>query len=448
MAVESSTQLSLVPCRKRSRIEKDLDDLNLININELPEALLLEILYRLPCQWALQCKSVSKRWYSLISDPYFIRSFIHHRHCHKFGEFSEPFTLLLMRKDNIIHLPSDNSELSLDCGRDGFDFLNFLPCIKRARRNYRIEAAFNDLLLVCSEVSRDGFCEYYICNPFTKEWLMLPRPPYMSMGRTAAMVSFICEKYYSYDKDLQECITNVKYRYKVVCCITSELKMEIFSSETGEWSSLVVSSPREFGPIPHGVACNGMLHWVNDNKGLVVFDPFIENAELRYIDLPFEFTKHSFSIGEFQGRLRIFQFLREALFFSVWELEDYGNKGKWCMKHKVYLNQMISEHVMLVEIAEKSSRQIEFLAFHPKEGELVFLQFRNYVVLCNMRTMELKEAGQLHRSEILEQFLRARSGRFFLLHEPPVQSVFLLGQPSWPTPIAPLRLKFECPLDC
>ena len=277
------------------------------------------------------------------------------------------------------------------------------------------------------------------------------------------MVSFICEKYYCYDKDLQECITNVNYRYKVVCWIrspsvpiTSELKMEIFSSETGEWSSLVVSSRWGFKPLPHGVACNGMLHWVNadtrHNKGLVVFDPFNENSELRYIDLPFEFTKHSFSIGEFQGRPRIFQFLftlsREALFFSVWELEDYGNNGTWCMKHKVYLNQMISEHVMLVEIAEKSSRQIEFLAFHPKDGELVFLQFRNYVVLCNMRTMELKEAGQLHRSEILEQFLRARSGRFFLLHEPPVQSVFLLGQPSWPTPIAPPRLKFECPLDC
>ncbi len=358
MAVESSTQLSLVPCRKRSRIEKDLDDLNLININELPEALLLEILYRLPCQWALQCKSVSKRWYSLISDPYFIRSFIHHRHCHKFGEFSEPFTLLLMHKDNIIHLPSDNSELSLDCGRDGFDFLNFLPCIKRARKS--IEAAFNDLLLVCSEVpptrNISGFCEYYICNPFTKEWLMLPSPPYMSMGRTAVMVGFICEKYYCYDKDLQECITNVNYRYKVVCWIrspsepiTSELKMEIFSSETGEWSSLVVSSRWGFEPLPHGVACNGMLHWVNadtrHNKGLVVFDPFNENSELRYIDLPFEFTKHSFSIGEFQGRLRIFQFLftlsREALFFSVWELEDYGNNGTWCMKHKVYLNQMI-----------------------------------------------------------------------------------------------------------
>ena len=84
------------------------------------------------------------------------------------------------------------------------------------------------------------------------------------------------------------------------------------------------------------------------------------------------------------------------------------------MKHKVYLNQMISEDVMLVEIAERSSRQIEFLAFHPKEGELVFLQFRNYVVLCNMRTMELKEAGSKLQYYFLQQ--KSSKGKFYNVH--------------------------------
>jgi hypothetical protein len=246
---------------------------------------------------------------------------------------------------------------------------------------------------------------------------------------------------------------------------TSELQMEIFSSETGEWSNFVVSLPRgrRFNPnidriMEAGVvACNGMLHWLDvdkkdkminfdpldvDIKGFVVFDPFNENAEqcLRYIDPPIEFLRDDYfsleSLGVFQGRLRIFQSLfQEVSYFQVWELEDYGNAGTWCMKHKVYFKDMVSEHPNLRE----TSWFGHFLAFHPKDGEIVYLRFFNYVVLCNMRTMELvlKIEGQVR--------LVGNDCRFIPV---PDKSVFLLGQPSWPTPVPPLPLKFECPSDC
>jgi hypothetical protein len=281
------------------------------------------------------------------------------------------------------------------------------------------------------------------------------------------MVGFICEPYS--DKELA--IGN--YRYKVVRWICpslesniSELQMEIFSSETGEWSNFVVSLPRGRRFNPHinrimreagVVACNGMLHWLDVDegdemiKGFVVFDPFNENAEqcLRYIDPPIEFLRHddeNFFFEVFQGRVRIFQspfhFPSKDTFFSVWELEDYGNAGKWCMKHKVYFKDMVSEHPDLVTIARKSSWWVDFLAFHPKDGEIVILRFVNYVVLCNMRTMVLKIEGQLRDKR---KVLVGNDGPFIPV---PAKSVFLLGQPSWPTPVPPLPLKFECPPDC
>ena len=109
------------------------------------------------------------------------------------------------------------------------------------------------------------------------------------------------------------------------------------------------------------------------------------------------------------------------------------------MKHKVYFKDMDSEHPDLVTIARKTSWRVHFLAFHPKDGAIVFLRFNNYVVLCNMRTMVLKIEGQLRdRGKVLV-------GPFIPV---PAQSVFLLGQPSWPTPVPPLPLKFECPSDC
>ncbi|GMY38703.1 F-box protein At3g26010-like [Fagus crenata] len=221
MAAESSTDLSsedliLYPCRKR-REEPDPDDHDSIHlsepeINKLPDAMLFEILSRLPCRLALQCKSISKRWYSLISDPSFICGF-----CHRHRKYSDPFTLLLQCWKNVVFVPSKNSDLYLHCCGDEFDFLNFLPFMERPRKifPFRIKAAFNDLLLVSREVLLICFTEYYICNPLTKQWLMLP-----SRRTRFSMAGFICEP----DSDKELAIAN--YRYKVVRWIEDKVKYQ------------------------------------------------------------------------------------------------------------------------------------------------------------------------------------------------------------------------------
>jgi F-box interacting protein len=426
--------LSLVPCLKRRNEDpiQSSEPEPEPEINKLPDTLLLEILYRLPCQWALRCKSVSKHWLSLISHPYFIRGFIHHRHQYQFGKlYSSPFTLLLQftskSKKRIFVYPSNKSKSKSELCLD-LDFLNY---------PFRIEASFNDLLLVCNKVKVN---EYHICNPFTKECFSLPRLPDTDLIRLRnsinLMAGFICDPY-SCNKHYG-CFTNAHYRYKVLLIHSptiesntsdqSQLHMEIFSSETGEWCNSIVSVSLKLNPFGvssmlAGVgACNGKLYWVDAEKGtqkiqgFVVFDPFKEEEQCRYINPPIDLLlNQSVSFGVFQGRLRIFQHLwgpHDSFF--VWELED-EDAGTWCMKHKVYLKKVYLTN--------------NFLAFHPYNGEIVFLRSGKYIVLCNMRTMELKIECKVQN---MPSILFSDFAKF----------VLLLLQPSWPTPIPPLPLKF------
>ena len=470
MAVESikSTNTdSLVLCYKRRKrrriIEEEPNDPIQIDIEKLPDALLFEVLYRLPCRWALQYKSVSKRWCSLISHPQFVRTYIHHRHQFRKSD-TYPFTLVLYYgkqfNNNILALPFYDDSGDGGGGSDGLDFLNFLPDIELARKGYTfsIEASFNDLLLVYSEVPKSlsrswgpAFRLYRICNPLTKQWITLPCLPFRESYRFV-LVGFICNLY-SCDKE-QGCTTNAHYSYKVVRILsptesnTTQIHMEIFSSDTGEWCHSLVSSPRGLNPFhirslnAGVVACNGMLHWVDENdrtiKGFVVFDPFNEAQGCRYIDPPSDLCLEELVyLGVFQGRLRIFQKPIFGSNFSVWELEDYNIAGKWCLKYKIYFKDLVSEYADLVKIAKKTSPPGSLLAFHPNVGENVFLQFHNYIVLCNMQTKVLTMTGRLRdRGRILADNTSLEEYKVYAKY------VFIVGQSSWPTPV-PLPLKRE-----
>ena len=423
-------------------------------IEQLPDDVLLEIFYRLPCRSAVGCSSVSKRWCSLISHPNFIPHYINHRHQY---QYIEPFTLVFQNGDDLVVLPSDNSssESFEDFGRSGgygrvVDFLNFLP-YRQPYNDLRIVASFKDLLLVSSEVSTN--CDYFICNPLTEQWLKLPRlPPTMSIWPPSqyTLVGFICEPFTHSCKVVR------------IHCPTREannitlLRVETFSSETGEWSNSFVLSPQGLNPfsfvskLHRVIACNGMLHWVQVDsedghgtmKGILVFDP--QGGHLRYIRLPVSPQGNVISFGVFQWRLRLFQrslnlripdrelgyryfsfCASDACNFSVWELEDYADAGIWTLKHEVYFKDMLSECSTVIKMVGRRE-PVVFIAFHQNDGDIVFLNFGDDILSCNLRTrvctLVRGIVSSMHKS-----------------------SVFVLGQPSWPTPVHPLPLKFESP---
>lgn len=143
---------------------------------------------------------------------------------------------------------------------------------------------------------------------------------------------------------------NAYYRYKVVLIHSptetniTQLSMQIFSSEIGEWHGSVVSSQPRLNPFRMTsldvgvVVCNGMLFWVDVDKhdlmikGFAKFDPFNDAERCHYINPPINLLPRDLvSFGVFQGHLRIFQSPCHqyphddgAHKFYVWELKNYG----------------------------------------------------------------------------------------------------------------------------
>ncbi|KAK9923193.1 hypothetical protein M0R45_031625 [Rubus argutus] len=266
-------------------------------IDDLHEVLLVEILCRLPCNKLIfQYKCVSKRWYGLISAPYFVGRYLCLQH-----ELQNPILTTLVVFDSVSFvLTSDHPVFE----RAASNFtLGFLPCYRQAKeleelakgpgkwwRSLKpgsivppvVVGTYNDLVLCCA--TENDQRDYYLCNPYTKQWAALPPPPRVYIF---VLVAFVCDPYYNYSNDDHDrkggtFILDAEYTWKVVRLVPNSsdpnFHLEIFSSETRQWREIVVlGSPQfsRFVPAFYGhttyssVAYNGMLYWWRLGIGLL-----------------------------------------------------------------------------------------------------------------------------------------------------------------------------------
>lgn len=164
--------------------------------SDLPESVLVEILYRLPVKSVFKFKSVSKYWLSLISDPVFARSYFSRRIT--ITNYRKKEWTILYHYDGTRDIPQEDYWLRvLDRGQPTFKSPSFtlsffseefnfkLPCFNPrythegirddGKAPARVLAVSNGLLL--SVASRTWHDCYYVCNPLTKQWSALPKPP-------------------------------------------------------------------------------------------------------------------------------------------------------------------------------------------------------------------------------------------------------------------------------
>ncbi|PRQ42402.1 putative F-box domain-containing protein [Rosa chinensis] len=202
--------------------------------NDLPDFVLVEILCRLPpnYKFSFQCKCVSKRWLSLLSDPYFAARFQRLQ-----LDESKPVITTLTLWNNCSFKRTITSKNPVF---NTIDFsLSFLPCYKHQERRV-VLGAHKDLLLCCA--TRYYQCDYYICNPYTKQWFALPPSP--QVHQTLPHVGFVVQELEGQDSSAitYSIIPNAQYNWRVVRIIPNLSKLnflvEIFSSETREWREL------------------------------------------------------------------------------------------------------------------------------------------------------------------------------------------------------------------
>lgn len=125
----------------------------LIDDSDVPDWLLTEILQRLPVKHIFMFKCVSRRWFTLISDPFFARSYATRINDSLSFSTSQPWNLLFRYLFEIRILPSSmiDDRVALkqfqDFSLPGFS-LNYLPSEQDCP--IKILASSNGLLL-CSE---------------------------------------------------------------------------------------------------------------------------------------------------------------------------------------------------------------------------------------------------------------------------------------------------------
>ncbi|CAK7351323.1 unnamed protein product [Dovyalis caffra] len=346
------------------------------SLNDL-QVLLIEVLQRLSTtKSAFLCKSVCKNWYSLISSPYFVRRFITHHVNHQYEQCPSALFINYSTESNGCGLFTFSDEPMFKSS--GFE-LKYLP---ERNGSVRVLAIFNDLIL-CSVKKRNLNLWYYICNPFTTDWVALP---------------------------------------------LLELDDEEFNTKTQQWYRSVLEGS-EYTWSSNVVAYNGKFLWYNGEQ-IFAYDPF--NPELStFIDCTYirstKFQWHwtRYCIGVCRGFLRMMQSTahHNIKALAIWELKDYTT-WEWTLVDKVYLDGMILENSFLEKILDGNEYTLQPLGFHPNDGAIVYLQFRTFVISCNTQTRELK-----------------------MVDDPPGEKdfydqggVFRIELPLWPTPV-PKRIE-------
>lgn len=386
-----------------------------VAISRLPDDLLVEILARLPIKSACQCKSVSKHWLSLISSPFFRSSVFAIK-----GGDTSPFIVIAechfraMEHKAELRIPCSSSANNIMFGSRGFS-LNFLPYY---HQDFRVCGSSNGLLLCCDKNRiRVKYDVYYVCNPFKKVWFQLPpAPPIQEIdgyyyGQGCFLIGFTCDPHYNNNNDRYRVV-----RTQPVSTIPGmSLPVDIFSSETGKWSRLILSCPSSLlltSLCYYAVVCNGILHWITESHGLFAFDPFKETScngvdQISFIDLPPELSGKNIYMknahfGMCRERLRIFYTFvpsdggEYGPVLRVWELVDY-TAGKWCLLHDIRMSMniscsdtsssiLISDEWNADEWKLNEWKSIDMsVAFHPYDGDIVYIWFPSNFFSCNLR---------------------------------------------------------------
>ncbi|XP_074297096.1 uncharacterized protein LOC141627772 [Silene latifolia] len=254
-------------------------------MEDLDDHMLAQILIRLPyCVTVIACSPVSKRWYSIISEPSFHSMFAYH---HK-----KKTTNLLMGSSSGSDIDESPWTISKITGTkwipNGYKVnntirfiresifgspklsLKFLPC-----NTISVEATFKDLVLCYSYLPYQGSDRlvYYITNPLTKQWVALPPCP-LDEHKWITSTALICQPPYNHTQD---------YKYRVVAVRRSlmdysleSLDLVVYCSEIGEWKEIKLSLPKVCTPEPDTVVCNGIVYF-KSGLCLVGLDPFDVN---------------------------------------------------------------------------------------------------------------------------------------------------------------------------
>ncbi|XP_071728081.1 F-box/kelch-repeat protein At3g06240-like [Rutidosis leptorrhynchoides] len=304
-------------------------------LNHLPSDLIEEVLPFLPPKSLGRFKSVSKRWYSLISRPDFIRT--HIRNC---KENNYPTHMILVPEDEDFLYSVSIKQLSTQTARATVA----AKCLNLQEPWLRILGSCNGLVL-----ASDIHDNLYLVNPTTRESLKVPDSGGKSIGGTYGFG-------YDFSKDDYKVIS-----YKVVS--DSDLNcnsVHVYSLRNNSWNKLPnfpYQQLKRHSRHP-GVLLNNNLHYVvtSRHSTLTIAAFSLATEEFHEMELPYSLNNDGpkcFQVFALDRKLVAVMRGRSHC-SELWVMEEYGVSNSW-KKHSIFQNVM---HLFYDIFAQVSNRDI------------------------------------------------------------------------------------------
>ncbi|XP_060186090.1 F-box/kelch-repeat protein At3g23880-like [Lycium barbarum] len=289
---------------------------------QFDQDIIVEILSRLPMQYLVQFKCVSKLWKTLISDPYFKMKHLNHA---KNDRYSQKLLIyersLKSGAPSMYCCPLSSVQLvekvqKLDC-----------PAISRST----VYCSCNGLIIIHVIDSINECSIIMLWNPSTRESVVLPDPEFsLVVGSCLGL---------GYDS------TSGDYKILKICNgkDSSEVPGEILELKSGSWRN-IDKHPRGICNKVSGMGSalafvNDAFHWIGKSRNhfevsrtysLVSFS--ISNEVYGETPLPEEVLclKGDFYVGVsvLDGMLCVHSTFPKCT-FKLWVLKDYGVKESW-----------------------------------------------------------------------------------------------------------------------
>lgn len=309
-----------------------------------PDDVVLQILARLPVKSLFRSKKVCKLWYRLSSDKYFIRLY---------NEVAAKNPMVLVEVSESSE--SNSSLICVDNKRGVSEFsLNFL------KDRVKVRASCNGLLC-CSSIPDKGV--YYVCNPMTREFKLLPRSRERHVTRfypdgEATLVGLACDlSTYKFNVVLAGYHRTFGHRPDgTFICL-------VFDSESNKWRKFVSFQDDQFTHMNRNqvVFVNRALHWLTGScSSILVLD--LDNDIWRKMSLPDEVSYGSGNrvyLLECDGCLSVIQI--SDIWMKIWVLNNY-QKEEWHLVDRVSLRCIKGLVPGIFPISQ--TREYVFLATH------------------------------------------------------------------------------------
>lgn len=237
--------------------------------------------------------------------------------------------------------------------------LSFIdPCV--------VPVASHNGLLLCAERPDIGIFpilypfQYILCNPYTKQWVMLPKP-----NRDHTIKNVILHSYSTH-----------AFHFKVICLTTetrnNALDLVIYSSEIGEWKECTIFC--HLGRLCSSylsILLDGSFYlwsadiWYTDVKHLCVCN--LEEESVGIVDIPIVPSSNSGIrlLGVSAGCLYYSE--SNETHFRVWVLID---GEEWLLRHSVTFESLMDH----LQWSLDSDSMFYALAFHPLNDQIVLVE--------------------------------------------------------------------------